>query len=475
MTTPFSFVKEMKSSNVIIPCLNVSPITDMITGKYTIGPQGITYMNGGSCRDNAVVGGNNTQKTGFTIKDMARGLYRFEKSLGFVIDIEATYDVDRLAAAVDHEANEKGYFVREILNKRFFYYNRNDDIDGTWIHNFFKDLNTKVKQDIKDKKDVFIKTPYLGNDGEQMEIIIPIFIVVDSISELNFHKVSAHFQEGDVDEGGEKRTRDMAIGNMRRIVYEDANILGGASGVYQYWTAQVVDTINMTGRPQEKESVFLRQGKKLKAPKSLMRIPQVGYEIIRGSALKQGQEWMYPNPFGKDVVVDADARENPDLLMYSLTTYRNKSGGSGASYFFIGSQSLGIQEGLTMYHSLKTANMFGLEGSVISHACVLYPELKVGRTTVWEKSLSDRKFERALVICYQMWFMQTFWLDLDKKYRITPKELYEKIKEKGLDWDNILENTVDYWFTNPAIKKKTVTTMELLKVALGEREAYWVK
>jgi hypothetical protein len=257
-------------------------------------------------------------------------------------------------------------------------------------------------------------------------------------------------------------------------VYEDADQLGGEAGIFQIWSAQVVDVINMTGRPLEKESTFIRQGKKLKAPKSLMRIPHLGIEIIRGSALKSGQEWMYPDPFGKDIVIDKDAKENPDLVMYSTSIFRNKSGGSGRDLFFIGSQSLGIQEGLTMYHAMKTANMFALEGSAISHACVFYPECKVGRTTIRKKLLDDPKLERAFAISYQMWFMQTFWLEMDHKYRISPQDLYTKLKDKGLDWNNILENTVDYWFDNPAIKKKTVSTHELIRVAIGEREPNWV-
>ncbi len=42
-----------------------------------------------------------------------------------------------------------------------------------------------------------------------------------------------------------------------------------------------------------------------------------------------------------------------------------------------------------------------------------------------------------------------------------------------VDWNDILENTVDYWFTNPDIKKFTVTTYELIRIAIGERDAYW--
>lgn len=475
MALPYEFLKKFKSSDMINPSINTSPVTDMITGEYVVGPDGITYLNGGACSNNAIIGGNNTQKTGWTVLNMARMLLRIHTSVVFLIDQEGTFNMKRLADFVDREIGIPGYFYAELFDQRFFYFSRKDDFDGTWTHNFFKNYCEQVKQAIKNKEDVYITTPYPDNEGGNLKILNPCMPVVDSISEMEFIKVSEHFQDEDVDAGGTQNTRDMKIGNMRRIVYEDCDTMGATCGMFQFWLAQVVDIINMTGKPLEKESVFIRQGKKLKAPKSLMRRPPIGLEIIRGSALKQGQEWMYPDPFGKDVVIDADARENPDLIYYTLTPYRNKNGSSGGNFFFIGSQSLGIQEGLTMYHAIKTNNMFGLEGSAISHACVLYPDCKVGRTTIRKKILEDRKLERALTICYQMWFMQYFWLGMDKKYRITPQELYTKIKDLGLDWDYILEHTVDYWFINPAINKKTVSTMELLKVAIGEREAYWVE
>lgn len=475
MSSPFSFVKEVKSSNIIIPCFNFSPIFDLINGENVVGVDGVTYLNGGLCANNAVTGGNNTQKTGLTVLGMVRLLTRFQNSLVFFFDIEATFSVSRLEKMIDREMGVPGYFRDHILNKRFFYYSRNDSFDGSSVHNWFKETNKAIKQDIKDKKNVYMMTPYPGNDGEAIRVINPIMPVTDSISEMHFTKTALHFQEGDVDEGGAKKTRDMVIGNQRRIVYEDCDVLGGEVGMLQMWTAQVVDIINMTGQPLEKESVFIRQGKKLKGPKSLMRIPQTGYEIIRGSALKNGQEWMYPDPFGKDVFIDKDAKENPDLLSYSITPYRNKSGSSGGSFFFIGSQALGIQEGLTMYHAMKTSEMFGIEGNAVTHACVLYPECKVGRTTIRKKLLDDVKLYRALTICYQMWFMQTYWLAMDNKYRITPEKLYELIKEQGYDWNDILENTVDYWFDNPDIKKHSLSTMELLKIAIGERKPYWIK
>ncbi|HHZ7224954.1 TPA: hypothetical protein ACWLXL_004382 [Pseudomonas aeruginosa] len=479
MSTPLLFTQELESSDTLIVNLPFSPIFDMLNTEILMSASGVAYNNGGLCRNNAIVGGNNTQKTGMTVLGMARVLIRFKGSIVFFFDIEATFSVDRLAEMIDREIGIPEYFNEQILGKRFFYFSRNDLVnpcDGTFVHDKFKWLKGKIAEQIKAKADIFMKTPFTDSKGKPVKIITPILCVVDSISEMPFHRVSEHFQEGDVDQGGEKKTRDLVIGNLRRIVYEDADILGGVSGCYQIWVAQVVDKINMTGRPEEKESIFIRPGKKLKGPKAMMRIPQIGHEILKGSVLKggsNGQEWLYPNPFGKDVIVTPDAKEMPDLMIYNNQPYRNKAGMSGINAFFIGSQSMGIQEGLTMYHVLKTAKYFGLEGSDRSHHCIPYPDLKVGRTTVWENTIEDRKFLRALTIIYHLWFMQTFWLTLPHKYRLTPQALYDGIIAQGLDWNDILENTVDYWYTNPDIDKYTVTTYELIRIALGERKPYW--
>lgn len=476
--SPFDFVETLESSSTIAIDLPTSPIFDMLNTEVVYGKHGEAYNNGGVSKNVAICGGNNTQKTGKLVLDIARVLIRFDKSIAFVCDIEDNFKVSRLAELVDREIGIPGYFNDKLKGKRFFYFSKSDiknPCDGNFVKAKFRDISAKVRAQYDKGDDIFLTTPIVDEKGEYVKIIVPILFAVDSISEMHFGKISQHFQEGDVDEGGEKRTRDLSIGNARRIVHEDADVLGAAAGIYQIWVAQTVSTINLSGRPEEKESVFIRPGKKLKGPKSLLRIPQIGHEIIKGSLLKEGNDWLYPNPLGRDVEINSDAKEVPDLMYYACQPYRNKAGMSGIMSFFIGSQSMGIQEGLTMYHVLKTSKYWGLDGSKISHWLPIYPECKLGRTTVWGKTLDDNKLVRALTIIYHLWFMRTFWFKQPAEYRISPQELYEKVKARGLDWDDILENTVDYWFTNPDIKKVTVTTHELVRIAIGERDPYWIK
>lgn len=468
MSSPYSFLSGMKSSEIITPFLNYSYIFDQLNGEDVRGVDGRYYLNGGITPNNAVVGGSNTQKTGNLVLQMARILVRYSCAVGFFFDIEKTFSVRRLADMVDREVGIPSYFMNELLNKRFFYFNGNDH-DGTDVHNFFINTNKMIKDEAKTNKKLKIPTVFLSNDGKTPLMIYPPIIPhIDSGTEMNFSKAAADFREGDVDDGGNKNTRDMKIGNLRRIVHSDADQLGGEVGMYQSWTAQVQDIINMTGQPLEKQTTFLRQGKKIAGPKTMKNLPALGIEIIRGAPLKNGQEWLYPDPFGKDENIDDDGKASPDLMEYFIAPYRNKNGVSGGHLTFIGSQNLGIQEDLTAYHNLKKHKFFGYDSdNTRSHSLVIYPGSKLGRTTIRSQINEDLCLRRALCITYQFMNKIKYDLNMDPKYRMTIEDFYEKVG-KVMDWEWILNETVDYWFINPDIKKKTLSTFELMRIAIGE-------
>lgn len=467
-TNPFSFLTGLKSSEITTPFINYSYIFDQLNGEDVKGVDGRFYLNGGMTPNNAVVGGSNTQKSGMLVLLMARALSRIGCSVGFFFDIEKTFAVSRVAECVNRDVGIHNYFEDSLLDKRFFYFNGNQ-YDGTDVHDFFKNNNKLIKEELKKNKNLKVATPFASNDGVSPLMMFPPMVPhIDSGTELGFAKALAEFREGDVDEGGAKKTRDMVIGNLRRIVHSDADQLGGEVGMYQSWTAQVQDIINMTGQPLEKQTTFLRQGKKIAGPKTMKNLPGLGIEIIRGAPLKNGPDWLYPDPFGKDEVFDTDGKASPDLMEYFVSPYRNKSGVSGGQTSFIGSQALGIQEDLTAYHNLKKHKFFGYDSdNTRSHSLVLYPGSKLGRTTIRGQINEDLCLRRALCITYQYMNKVKYDLALDPKYRLSIEDFYEKIN-KLMDWEWILNETVDYWFINPDIKKKTLSTFELMRIAVGE-------
>lgn len=468
MSSPYSFLTGIKSSEITTPFLNYSYIFDQLNGEDVLGTDGRYYLCGGATPNNAVVGGSNTQKSGKLALIMSRLLARYSVSAGFLFDIEKTFAVSRIADIVNREIGIPNYFEKNLLDKRFFYFSGNE-YDGTDIHNFFKEKNQLIKEEAKKNKNLKVATPFLANDGVSAVMMFPPLIpMVDSGTEMGFAKAMKDFQDGDVDDGGAKKTRDMVLGNLKRIVHTDADSLGAEVGMYQTWTAQVEDIINMTGQPLEKQTTFLRQGKKIAGPKSMKKLPSLGIEIIRGAPLKNGQEWLYPDPFGKDEFTTDDGKASPDLMEYYISAYRNKNGMSGGQTSFIGSQYLGIQEDLTAYHNLKKHNFFGYtDNNTRSHSLVLLDDLKLGRTTIRATIDNDERLRRALCITYQYMNKVKYDLSLEAKYRVSIEEFFERIT-KVMDWEWVLNETVDFWFINPDIKKTTISTFELMRIAAGE-------
>lgn len=485
MIDALGFLNTYSAESTLQIGLNMSPIFDMMTTSMIKSKDDVWLQNGGLMPINALAGGNNTQKTGRTVKDTAALLYRFQTSKVLYGDSESTLDISRLAEEVDRLFGEEGYFEEHINNKRFFYMPYSSGIDGTELHRRVQEIFTRIdalshskdKDELAAYEGLFIDTPFVSSKtGKPIRIMGPMLFIMDSISEILFDKLMfKQFDDGDIDDGGKKRTRDMEIGNMRRILMTDVCMLGPRVGLRSLWVAQSADIMNIDGKPKEKDSTFLRHNKKIAAPKAILKLPHIGIEIIRGSVLKQ-TDHSVTYPHGKESLICANAKSNPELVEYLTTVFRNKSGSSGGDVSFIGSQEEGIKESLSMYHMLKENGYFGLNGSAIRHNCALIPDVSLMRTTVRDLLEEDKKLARAIEITWQLWYMQTFWVNFPKEWLITPAELYQRGKDAGLDWDDILENTVYFWHDNHAfIKEHTLTVYELMDIVVGGKKPYWIK
>lgn len=483
MLNPLAFLQSYSAENDLQIGLNVSPIFDMMTTSMIKDHRGVWIQNGGLMPINALAGGNNTQKTGRTVKDTAALLYRFKTAKVLYGDSESTLDISRLGEEVDRLFGEEGYFEENINNQRFFYMPYSAGIDGTELHNRVKDIYIRIdalsKSKDKDEQaayeSLFIDTPFVSSKtGKRIRVQGPMLFIMDSISEILFDTLMfKQFDDGAIDDGGKKRTRDMEIGNMRRILMTDVCMLGPRVGLRSLWVAQSADVMNIDGKPKEKDSTFIRHNKKIAAPKAILKLPHIGVEIIRGSVLKQNDHSVtYPR--GKESTICANARSNPELVEYTTTVFRNKSGSSGGDVSFIGSQEEGIKESLSMYNMLKENGYFGLNGSAVRHAIALLPDVSLMRTTVRDLLEEDKKLRRAVEIVWQIWYMQTFWTNYPQEWRIEPTKIFELGKEKGLDWDDVLENTVYFWHDNPEhIKEHTLTGYELMEIVVGGKKPYW--
>jgi hypothetical protein len=103
------------------------------------------------------------------------------------------------------------------------------------------------------------------------------------------------------------------------------------------------------------------------------------------------------------------------------------------------------------------------------------PDYKVGRTTIRQALETDVKLRNAVRIMSEMLQASNEWRFLPKEWLCTPKELYEDIKAKGYDWDELL-NTRGYWtfdqYTHPV---PFLSFIDLLKMRVGLYHPYWME
>jgi hypothetical protein len=139
------------------------------------------------------------------------------------------------------------------------------------------------------------------------------------------------------------------------------------------------------------------------------------------------------------------------------------------------SQEEGVKVGLSEFYYIKQYDRFGIEGNDRNYHLSLCPDINLSRTTVRGKIDSSAKLRRALEITSEMCQMHNLWHNLPAGLLCTPKELYDDLKAKGYDWDQLLA-TRGYWvFDNDKHPIPYLSTMDLLNMRAGLYKPYWMK
>ena len=152
---------------------------------------------------------------------------------------------------------------------------------------------------------------------------------------------------------------------------------------------------------------------------------------------------------------------------------RSKSGPTGLPFELVISQSEGVHVGLTEFNYIRSMDRFGLGGHDRSYYLELLPEVALSRTTIRGKIDSNPRLQRALEITSELCQITHLWHDVPKDKLCTPKQLYEDIKAKGYDWDELLDTRAWWTFDDYDHPIKRLTTMDLLNMRLGEYTPYW--
>lgn len=452
---------------------NIGALLDIPTGFYLKGKYGESLLLGGLGMLTGVVGAGNTFKSTMEhymmLSAVDRIMYATETSM-------STYDTE-----INIHEHHLKHFTARFSNLAF----RDLFNDGEWVvtdktvyygDQWWETVKKFTDDKIANASKIMVETPFLQRDRTNLiKTMAPTFGQVDSFSEFETSDV-AKIQNENVlgDAGG--NTIHMRQGLAKtRFLMEAPNVCG-SSNHFMLLTAQVGETIPMGqgpyAAPPPKQLQSMKQNEKMKGVTGKFTFLMSNcWQTIRAVPLinnsTKGPE--YPRDSFENTSAELD------LYLVTIKQLRSKSGPTGITLDIVVSQSDGVHPGLTEFHYLKDQDRFGLGGNLQNYYLELYPDVKLSRTTVRTKLDNDHKLVRAMNITSELCQMHQYYRTL-KNELMEAKELYEAIKEKGYDWDQILDTTRGWWtFNNDKQKLLFLSTMDLINMARGTYHPYWLE
>lgn len=459
--------------------LNIGATMDIPTGFYVRGHRGNRVLLGGLGQLTGMTGIGNSFKS--TIMHFMM-LSAADRLCSTTETSMSTYDT---------EINIHEHHLHELTQQFVSFKGKNIINDGTWVITdktvyYGDEWFEKIKEYLDNKKKnapkITYVTPFMDRNGEPLSVVLPTFSEVDSFSTFETSDVAKIQDENELGASGGQMIHMRQGLSKLRFLMEMPN-LGGATNHYTLLSAHLgKETAIASGPfapPPTKKLQHMKQGDKIKGvTDQFFFLTNNFWQTQSVAPLTVGD---YSS---KTVMYPRDKEDNSkgevDLNVVSIKLLRGKSGPSGTSLDLVISQKEGLLPTLTEYHHLKTQEDEWFNGNKQNFRLDIYPDVNLSRTTIRGKIENDPKLCRAINITSELCQIKTCLKEY-KHLMLTPKELYDKLKEKGYDWDFILGNTRS-WYTLDDDKHPTLyplSTLDLLCMATDipheHYHPYWLE
>jgi hypothetical protein len=447
-----------------------------MTGRFLKGKDNLWYLDGGYGQIMGFGGRGNTFKSALscTLASTASLRYQFEYTEFY--DSELSMKVGRIQDYIDSVVRDHHWEERpdilQLLDDPDTPWNMTNSAvqpgELWWRDNCRGELANREKIKEKDHR----ITPFKEMDGTYATMLNPWIFTVDSLSEFHTGSVEKKYDKGTVGES-DLNTEAMDDARSKAQLMKQMPTVAARGNYYFGLIAHADDELKMDMyAPSQKKLEGLKGNLKFKG------VPGRGFSFLPNSVLlatgfrnglnKSDKMPEYPHPDVEPRVGDTDLR------FIEFTELRGKSGPTGASIEIAFSQIEGLLVGVTEFNYIREhAKEFGVTSSGSGGAFKkldIYPEVTFTRKNLRELLEANAKFKRAMAITASLAYINMNWFHLDPEYRMSAQELYDKIKERGFDWNQILQDTVEYWYfqdQEEEIGKPTITIMTLLDMALG--------
>lgn len=450
--------------------LNVGALMDIPTGRYIKGIKGENILNGGLSLLTAIVGRGNTFKSTIEHYMILSALDKIAASgnISYIntYDTEMNIQIERLETF-----SKKFKYLKDVDLFSNQYWNVTDKTNHLG-NEWFKKLKDFIKNEkIKNNKQYTFETPILNKDGKPINIIFPTFGEIDSISEFETADIEEITDKNEIGESG-GNTIYMRLGLAKTRLLMELPSLCNAGSHYIVMTAHLGDNINVATGPYNtpvKKLQHMKIGDKIKGvTEKFFFLPNIVWQTMNSSLL------VNQNTKGPEYPKRRDDPEegSSDLNIVTIKLLRNKNGPSGYSLDLIISQEEGVLPTLSEFHFIKNNDRFGLEGNNVNYNLILYPKVKLTRTTVRETIDNDPLLCRAIKITSDLLQMKQIYktanIELPDLH-----DLYNKL-DKKYGWEKLL-NTRDYWtFNNYEHSIPFLSSMDILEMYYERYTPYWL-
>lgn len=453
--------------------INIGALLDVPTAAIVTGMKGESIFNGGLGNVTGVAGAGNNFKSSLIHYMMLSAADRVIEGTG--VTAMTTYDTECniVLNRLDYLASKFERLPDNVTAGENIAWEITDK-DKMPANKWMVDLNKYIEDKTKDKsvkvKLECFKDPYTG---KEMEISIPTFVEIDSITEFE-PESTMDMLTSDLDTS-ESNTYAMKQGLFKTKVLSTIPAMANRSNTYFLMTAHIGQKIDMATGPAKYQQPtralqFLKQGDSLKgvSTKFTFLLNNAWFANTASVLTNQSTKLAEYPRHGED-------EQKTDLNVVRLTQLRGKNGGSGFTIELVVSQTDGVLPSLSEFHFIKENGRFGLEGSNTNYHLDLLPDVNLSRTTVRGKLDENPKLRRAVNITAELLQCKIFQPSVIADGLIcTPKELYEDIKKLGYDWDVLLD-TRGYWTINQYSNKVPfLSTIDLLKMRKGEYTPYFL-
>lgn len=458
------------------PCYSLGGLFDIPTGTWHIGENGESILNSGLDIINSIAGPGNSFKSTMSLYFQLCIAERYWPHYRVSIyDTESSMRYARLESLAWQfpRVSELNFTVMSEDDDPMFSITSGAELAGDEYFSLYKEA--ALEKQAKKTAPKSLLTPFRNPITDKpIYVLPPEAVLIDSLSNFEITSISDRTVNKNAIGDSANNMMFANSGAAKKQMIGQLPTTTSRSNIMFNMVAHVGDEFEFGQFTAKKHKLtHAKRGSKVTGTTK-------GFEFINNILLEiHGISPLNNSTTGTGVLYpDGDLDRDPesiDLLNLKIVFTRNKNGLTGTVVNAIVSQRDGFLPHLTQFHYCKERD-WGIDGSAQNYTLSLRPDTKLSRTTVRGKIKDSLELRRACEIQSEMLQMNRLWEPLPDDLMCTPQQLYTDLKEKGYDWD-VLLNTRGYWVFKEQEKDELpfLSTMDLLRMRKDLYEPYWLK